>query len=39
MSLPSYDDVVTVLTRAVLLLLAAFAVGVAVGFLVARMVP
>jgi hypothetical protein len=37
LSLPRYDEVVGMLTRAVLLLLAAFAVGVAVGFVLARM--
>lgn len=37
MSLPRYDDVAAMLGRAVLMLAAAFAVGVAVGVVVCRM--
>ena len=37
MSLPGADEVAGMLTRAVLLLGAAFAVGVAVGYVLARM--
>lgn len=37
MSLPGADEVAGMLTRAVLLLGAAFAVGVAVGFIIGRL--
>jgi hypothetical protein len=37
MRLPSYDEVADVIMRAVLLLAGAFAVGVAVGFVIGRL--